>query len=246
MFKQRRFDDDYEIFLADSPESKEIQFRLRFQVLCEEMGMVATADEDQLETDAWDDGAVHFILRHRDSGTWLAGLRLLTSKNGVLPFLQELPLTQRHFPESLRGAVELSRICFIRQAAGVCARPKLQSGLPGNADDALRKVTPIFQAQQQNRNLLWALIRAAAEYAKLRGMNTWYLLATPGFALLMHKQGLMLTPLLAQQDPRQRSPYRLELNAILENPLWLEAYRGEYRLYSEVYGAISQKLCAQV
>ena len=63
------FDSNFEVFLADTLEGKQIHYNLRYQVYCDEMGFEdKDSFPDKMESDEWDDNSVHFIVRHRASG----------------------------------------------------------------------------------------------------------------------------------------------------------------------------------
>ena len=90
------FDTNFEVFLADTPGSREIHFNLRYQVYCEEMGFEdKDRFPDQMESDEWDDCAVHFLVRHRYTGQWLAAMRLVYHKDSAFPFEEKSRLDEK-------------------------------------------------------------------------------------------------------------------------------------------------------
>lgn len=63
----------FEVIYADSDELRDLVFRIRYQVYCIETHFEDPADyPEALERDAYDDQALHVLLRHRATG-WSAG-----------------------------------------------------------------------------------------------------------------------------------------------------------------------------
>jgi N-acyl amino acid synthase of PEP-CTERM/exosortase system len=74
------FDEYFEVVIADTPELLEQAFRLRYTVLCIEErapGFEAAHYPDGLETDEYDRHSHHLLLRHRPSGDFIGGARLI-------------------------------------------------------------------------------------------------------------------------------------------------------------------------
>ncbi len=80
------FDTRYEVVLANTPESKEIHFNLRYKVFCLEKGF---EDPDkfssEMEMDQYDNRAVHFLVRERVKNRWIGASRLVIDKLSSLP-----------------------------------------------------------------------------------------------------------------------------------------------------------------
>ena len=117
------FDKDFEVVLADTEKSKDIHYQLRYKVYCEETGF---EDSGQFvsgrELDEYDDGAVHFIVRSKSSGEWIAALRLIINKDfHALPVNTLMPqgsfqrrLIERELNKSRNEKVlEISRLCVV-------------------------------------------------------------------------------------------------------------------------------------
>ncbi len=142
--KKNPFDDGFEIVIADTPESKKIHYQLRYSVYAEQVGSGYKAlFQEQMESDAWDNCAVHFLARHKASGAWVGGLRLVFANNSVLPFAEGCPAYQKIASQTPGSAVELSRLCIVNKPS--------KNGL-NNAN---------FDAGHQGKSVMWGLIRAA-------------------------------------------------------------------------------------
>lgn len=81
----------FTIDLATTPAQKEIVYKIRYRVYCEEFGYEA-ADRfpDKMEHDSYDNDALHCLITHKSSGTPAGCVRLiLATENGysdILPF----------------------------------------------------------------------------------------------------------------------------------------------------------------
>jgi N-acyl amino acid synthase of PEP-CTERM/exosortase system len=80
------FDNNFEVFLADTPESKAIHYSIRYQVYCEEMGF-ENKDNFPLEQefDEYDSQSTHFIVRTRLTGHWVGAIRMVFNTDHFLP-----------------------------------------------------------------------------------------------------------------------------------------------------------------
>lgn len=78
------YDRLFDCVSADTKELRNLAFRLRYQVYCLEHPFEDPADNpDQLETDEYDDGALHSVLVHRATGSVAGAVRLiLPNRNG--------------------------------------------------------------------------------------------------------------------------------------------------------------------
>lgn len=80
--KRRSFTSAYnrtfQLVKADTPELKGKAFRLRYQVYCEEYGYLEPAEFGAyVETDAFDDRAVHYLLIHKQSNETVGTVRVV-------------------------------------------------------------------------------------------------------------------------------------------------------------------------
>lgn len=247
--EKQSFDSDFEVFFADTPESKQIHYNLRYQVYCDEMGF-EDKDQypDQLEFDEWDDKSVHFLVRHKSSGHWLGGLRLVFQNDGLFPF-EEWSLPYQKIARSERQfAVEISRLCIVKEARRFNSKRFAPYGLPEEeAFEENGKVKSLFNFKNQSRSLMWGLIRAAGLYSARHDIGNWYFVVAPALACFLVKGGLDLKQIGEPCNHRGlRIPYRLTVENVLNSNLWLEDYKNEYRLYSDLIVESSRTLRACV
>lgn len=232
------FDSNFEVFLADTPESKQIHYNLRYQVYCEEMGFEDKSQfPEQMEFDDWDDQAVHFLVRHRVSGHWLGGLRLVFNNGIAFPFehltqpYQQISSRERH------GAVEMSRLCVIKEARRFSSKRFAPYGLP-EAEEVVEdtdKIKSIYNFRNQSRSVMWGLIRAAVVYSAEKQLDYWYFIVAPALAGFIRREGFAMRQIGEPCEHRGlRTPYQLTVDNILANPLWLTDYKQHFGLYSEL------------
>lgn len=234
---KQSFDSSFEVFLADTPESKQIHYNLRYQVYCDEMGFEdKEAFPEQMEFDEWDDHAVHFIVRHKASGHWLGGLRLVFNRNEAFPF-EHFAHPYNKIQQSERQiSVEMSRLCVIREARRFSSKRFAPYGLPDQElPEENNKVTSLYNFKNQTRSIMWGLIRAAVVYSDELNLDYWYFIVAPALAGFIRREKF---DMLQIGDPCEhrgsRTPYQLSVKNILANPLWEKDYKNDYLLYSDL------------
>lgn len=231
---KQSFDSCFEVFLADTLESERINYNLRYQVYCEEMGFEdKEAFPEQMETDIWDRSSVHFLVRHKASGHWVGGMRLVTSRNSTFPFEDWSEPYHRLNEASRKYSVEMSRLCIVKEARRFSSKRFAPYGLPDEEPEENDKVASIFNFKNQSRSLMWGLIRAAGVYSARNGINDWYFLVTPALACLLRKGGLDLKQIGNACEHRGlRIPFRLSVDNVLNNQFWRDDYKADYCSFS--------------
>lgn len=234
--EKQSFDSCFEVILADTPESKQIHYHLRYQVYCEEMGFEDKDKfSDQMEMDEWDDHSVHFLVRHKGSGDWLGGMRLIRH-NDLFPFEKWSAPYQQLTEKDRQFSVEMSRLCIVKEARRFTSKRFAPYGLPDEEFfGESNKVKSLFDFKNQSRSLMWGLIRAASLYSARHNVADWYFVVAPALACFLTREGLDLRQIGDACDHRGlRNPYRLTVENVLDNPLWLKDYKKGYRRYSDL------------
>ncbi|QPK61915.1 PEP-CTERM/exosortase system-associated acyltransferase [Methylomonas sp. LL1] len=238
------FDGNFEVVLADSPESRRIHYNLRYQVYCDEMGF-EDKDKfpDRMEIDEWDHDAVHFLVRHKASGHWLGGLRLVLSNNPTFPFEELSSLDQKIVRTERQFSVEISRLCITREARRFVAKRSTLFDLQDQElSDESGNVKSIFNYNNHSRSIMWGLFRAAVVYSAQQNIKHWYFIVAPALASYIRKQGVDMYQIGAPCHHRGlRIPCRMGVDNILANPLWLNDYKKDFRRYSELMGESTRK-----
>jgi N-acyl amino acid synthase of PEP-CTERM/exosortase system len=236
--EKRTFDNLFEVYLADTPASKKIHFQLRYQVYCEEIGFEDKAlFSNGMEHDEWDAGhAVHFLVRHKLSGAWLGGLRLVYSRNGHLPFEG---LVQPHdvITNSERTvSVEMSRLCIVKEARRFSSREFAPYDLPETEVSATGdNVRVLYNFKNHTRSLMWGLFRAAVDYSREQKLEHWYFLVAPALASCVRREGFKMVQIADACEYRgTRIAFRESVEDILNNPIWLSDYKNGYTRCSDM------------
>ena len=200
------FDDVFEVVLADTPASRTIHHKIRYHVYCVERcyedGSAFPTGE---ERDAWDDDAVHFVVRERASGRCVAAMRLVLPRSIDFP-VETLGCIRRELvpPVRRRECAEISRISLIRYPARWMYRDPLADGL-GRVP------------KSREFEVLLGMLRAVWAYAPRRGISWCYLLVTDSFARLLRRVGVALHPVGDLVEHRgHRAPYMVDLRESAE------------------------------
>lgn len=235
---KQSFDSGFEVFLADTLESKQIHYNLRYQVYCDEMGFEdKNAFPEQMEFDEWDNHAVHFIVRHKASGHWVGGLRLVFNKKKTFPFEKLIIPYQEITQADRQVSAELSRLCVLREARRFTSRRLAPYGLPDRDEiQTSEKVVSFYNFKNHTRSLMWGLIRAALLYSvEKEELTHWYLLIGPALACFTRREGFEMLQIGDSCEHRGlRTPYQMKLKDILANPFWNKDYKQHYSLYSDL------------
>ncbi|MFN2349116.1 MAG: GNAT family N-acyltransferase [Thioalkalivibrio sp.] len=222
------FDERFEVVFADTESARRIHYQMRYHVYCLERGYEdPDAYPEGEEQDEWDASAAHFMVRHRETGEWLATLRLVLPDAGSLPVnhVCELP-EQVRCVAPIEQAAEISRLCI--WPAGRRLAASLQTG---------------------GGELLVGLLRAALAYSREQELRYWYFLISPGLARMVRKLCITLEPAgEACQMRGLRIPYVADLDETLRIAPDLfrrklsrrPAYRRHSDLVAETFGTSRQ------
>jgi len=227
MFGPQRFDDHFEVILADTPESQSIHYQLRYRVYCDEMGYEdKTRFADYRERDQWDEHSTHFLVRHRQSGAYLGALRLINPNRQRFPFLDKTRPYQKLNSGQLKNSVEISRLCVVKEARRL---------MPGNLGEhsSGSNIRDLSAYRSLTRSLMWGLYRGALDYSKDHGINTWYIFVAPSLAHVIKKEGFEMRQIGTPCEFHGlRTPYALSVDEILANPFWRDDFRLGYTRHS--------------
>ncbi|HWP60809.1 MAG TPA: PEP-CTERM/exosortase system-associated acyltransferase [Candidatus Acidoferrales bacterium] len=243
------FDKDFEAFLADCDAGKDIHYRLRYQVYCLKMGYEdPRLYPDRKERDQFDDHAVHFIVRKKATGEWIAAMRLIVAPLHALPVSQLTRIDLDRISEASGGIIsqpsqwcaEISRLCVVPQYR----RRAHERNFPYQVSDGNR-VLPVDSVSYERRQAPWimlGLLRAAREYSLRIGLSYWFFLIADSLARLLQAQGIDLS--IVGQACNHRGLRRPHLSNVqivhpgmrLKSPLAhaMFLHRPCFRLFSEL------------
>jgi N-acyl amino acid synthase of PEP-CTERM/exosortase system len=190
------FDDRFEIFVADTNLSKSIHYNLRYRVYCLNKGFENPgAFPDQQETDDYDKNAVHFIVRHRESGTWVGAMRLVIDVPAQLPLSRLTEIDTNSFKFLTDALVaEASRLCISLPTEIFTVNQKYNS-------------TDLYETLHPS-SISMGLIRAAREYCLSHNIRFSFFLITSQLARILQRVGMEISVVgPAVQHRGLRCPY---------------------------------------
>jgi N-acyl amino acid synthase of PEP-CTERM/exosortase system len=180
------FDKDFELFLGDTEEGIALNQRVRYRVFCLEKGFEdATEFPDGRERDPWDDVSIHFAVREKATGNWVAATRVILPLAEQFPVEQQDGLVREHADGIPRYTLsEVSRICIVREGGAVAS-------FPGGSNGAWTEDVAGVSNRRQERDVLLGLIRAITEYCLDHGIRLGYMFITDAFAKLLQRLGVV-------------------------------------------------------
>lgn len=180
------FDDRYEVFLADTAESRNLHYRLRYFVYHEETGWEQDYDviRTRREKDGFDSCSRHFLVKDKCTHEWVGGMRLIVMPFKELPVTRLCGLVDSVEQASQESCFEISRLFVLPDYR--CGSRKIRRGDEDND-----------QACHQNNagayhEIVLGLIRAAREYGYRHNLNNWFFLIEPSLARSIRSLGFDL------------------------------------------------------
>lgn len=230
------FNNHFEVFLADTEDSKKIHYSIRYQVYCEEMGFENKDDfPEQMEFDEDDDRSIHFIVRNKMTAKWVGTMRLINKHDGLLPIERNSSIGEKINTNDLTGAVEMSRLCLIKDVRreGKDIDPPhgvIESDVTKKSD----KIKEMPSQNKLNRLIMWGIFHAAAEYCNINNMQYCYFMTTAILAKVLCRGGLNLIQAgKGSEHKGERFPFKLDAIETFHSNIWQGKY-NKYQLYSEL------------
>lgn len=242
------FDLDYEVLLADCEESKGIHYHIRYQVYCDEKGFESRSQfHDALEVDEFDECSVHFIVRCKRSGNWVAAMRLVSGMKGSLPFLSKVKLhSECDFHGE--GVWEISRMCVLRPFRGAVSEVKLSESVGGWVETEPRESSDANKSAIKNQyTIMLGLIRAAHGYGLYNDVRHCIALMSAPLARILKRSGFSIDVVGDKCEFNGvRRPYYFNAISASEDfskmPSECSAFfakNDSYKLYSDWSGAVA-------
>jgi N-acyl amino acid synthase of PEP-CTERM/exosortase system len=185
------FNQYFEMVDANTDALKEEVYKLRYQIYCVEKGFEDLESyPDGMEHDEYDKRSSHYLIRHRDTNSYMATTRL------VLPDKQDL---QKLFPlevyshidnmallKTMRRAntAELSRFCVSKQFR---RRANEQGLLVTNDEDESRFSR---RDKESSAHLTLALFACAIRMSSEHNIHYWYAIMEPALKRLVAALGV--------------------------------------------------------
>lgn len=201
------FDDRFEIFLCDTDFGKSINKQIRYRVFCLERGYLDPASYPTgEEMDDWDDQSVHFIVREKKSGLWVASTRLIIPDSGSLPVEKINSLSPGFLTGIDRKNIgEISRFCIIKQNL---SSSNQFANVTRNQLDWIGAIEGKDQFE-----ITWGMLRAISYYGISQGIDYSYMIITRAFSRLLNRMGIILYQSGAMTEYRgTRAPFLVDFH----------------------------------
>ncbi len=212
----------FELVLADNDHLREEVFRLRYRVYCEELGWEDKSRYgDHAESDAYDEHALHCLLRHRKSGLYAGTVRLISSRgNHQIPMVEHCGATLFASPSDPRtqrpGTYgEISRLALrseFRRRKGDAGN---STGIGSETPDLMH-----WRPDEHRRfpHISLALYLAAAALGLKEGMNGVYAMMEPRLARHLRVAGLHFEQVGEMIEFRgKRAPYYISKKVLFRH-----------------------------
>ena len=210
------FDTHFDVLLCDTTESRDWHYELRYDVYCIDRAYEnASAFPDKRERDNHDAESVHFLVRNRTNGQFVASMRLVVGEPSELPFWHHCQLDKPKEHAALGKSAEISRLSIIPAYRNWRMRANEVSG---NADIVRENDmgTVVELRERRYPDILVGLLRAGYHYSFASGIDHWFALQSDSLSHILLGLGFNMQPAGPLQDYRgMRRPYLSELSQFL-------------------------------
>lgn len=236
--------ENFDIFLADTPESKDLHFKTRYEVYCDEMGFENKEDFPlELECDENDlEGkSVHFVAVNNE-GRGIGAMRLIFKNNSsLLPVEKNCTLHEEIKVDELFGAVEISRLCLtksIRRSINDIDPPHGISEEENQLKES-DKMLQILNHKRLSRMVLWGLLHAAVEYGRANNIKNSYFMTSIALAKVLRREGMNLIDIGEPCEHKgKRFPFKVNTADAYQSDIWKQEHSKGYRLFSDLDSSI--------
>jgi N-acyl amino acid synthase of PEP-CTERM/exosortase system len=252
------FDHYFEAFLADTPEGKEINYHIRYQVYCLETGYEEpTRYPGEKEIDSFDEHSVHFMARtkptvEKPNPEWIAALRLVVRPFDSLPMNAHASVDFSFLSGEIARDIKTGDTSLCAEVSRMCVvsnfrRRRQERSTPYQMPyDPQRDTPPANTSDPTERRkapwLMLGLLNAARDYSEKHNIRYWFFLTNEALARIIEGVGFSLTSVGPPCEHRgKRIPYFRDLSVGYENiatrlPIVYQMFTqpSGYRLYSEL------------
>lgn len=203
---------------AISEELKNEAYKLRYQVYCLEVGLENPDDHpNEMECDEFDRHSVHYLIRHRKSGDYMATTRLILphADNPEKPFPLEIYSQINNLeilePVSRNNLAEASRFCISK----MFRRRKSDFNIL-SLDPGWHQLHP-QQTQRTACHITLALIACLIRMSHENAIHYWYAILDPNLVHFFSTLGIHFVELGPSANCHgKQQPYLIKINDLLE------------------------------
>jgi N-acyl amino acid synthase of PEP-CTERM/exosortase system len=205
----------FQTVLADTPHSRRISFRLRYQVFCEETGFEdPTRFADKLEQDIYDAASTIFLVWDRLTATWAGTMRLVDARKSALPsetICWPDPLLD--IDRNRSGAAEFSRLCIPPEFRRIQQATYFSAAKPGGPGQ--KSAIPVLR--QEDDEILLRVILGFIAWAQDNGLAHCYFLISSALTRVLKRLHVPLVVAGPEVEHRgMRRPYKTHIATALQ------------------------------
>jgi N-acyl amino acid synthase of PEP-CTERM/exosortase system len=159
-------------------------------------------------------------------------MRLILKNDELLPIERLCVLNESINNDASGLAVEISRLCLLKEIR----RRSTDIFPPFGIGDYASSIKDTNHHRCENRDIIWGMIYAAAQYSYNHGMSHWYYMTTRALDKVLRKGGLNMTVIGEPcKHKGLRYPFKMDAFATYHNDMiWKGEYNKGYRLFSEL------------
>lgn len=186
------FNEYFEMVPAISDELKNEVYKLRYQVYCIENNYLNFEHyQDDLEFDDYDQHSVHYLIRHRKQGIFMATTRLILPAPKILE--KPFPLEVRSRIENINlvkniprhNLAELSRFCVSKKFRQRKNEQQLLTTIDTNSEVAF-----VQGEKRSSSHLTLALFTCAIKMSYENNIHYWYAIMEPSLERFFSTLGI--------------------------------------------------------
>ena len=214
------FNEYFEMVPAISDSLKNEVYKLRYQVYCIENNFLNPDDyPNDLEIDDYDQHSVHYLIRHRKNGNFMATTRLIlpdtTNLKKPFPFEIYSQIDNINIFKTIprQNMAELSRFCVSKDFR----RRKNEQYLLTTIDADSRTSFSQYE-QRSSSHLTLALFACAIKISSENNIQYWYAIMEPALKRLVSTLGINFAgigPLVDYHGIRQ--PCMIKVDNLLDS-----------------------------
>ena len=192
------FHENFEIIPATSPKLLDQVFRIRFDVLCLDKAVETFEKEkypDGLETDVYDERSQHYLVYHKESGTYAATVRLIYS--GGNKDLNAFPMIEAARDQIDRGLLSALPVGEIAEISRLLIRKEFRTRLKKDifTEGTYEDYKKLTREKRLVTHPIIGLLTAIMRMSSQNGIKYWFAGMEPSLDKRLRQLGLHLTPL---------------------------------------------------
>ena len=214
------FNEYFEMIPATSEELKTEVYKLRYQVYCVENNFENPEDyPDEMEFDEYDRHSIHYLIRHRNLGIYIATTRIILSDDSnperLFPVEAHSRIDNVNLLKTIprHNLAELSRFCVSKGFKRRKNERQLLTSTDSDSELPYRK-----EVQRRSSHLTLALFACAIKMSSENNIHYWYAIMEPALMRVFSALGVHFVgigPLVDYHGLRQ--PCVIKIDDLLDS-----------------------------